>query len=246
MKGYDEATYGERIANVYDTWIGAPAPETDAAVRFLAEVAGSGPVLELGIGTGRIALPLAARGIDVHGIDASPAMVERLQAKPGAELSVALGDFANVDVQATTYSLIFVVFNTLFALPSQEDQLRCFRNVAAHLTPSGVFVVEAFVPDLTRFTRQQEVSTTVVESDQVRLDVSLHDPVLQQVRSQHVVITSAGAALYPVVVRYAWPTELDLMARLAGLRLSERWGGWNREPFTAHSQSHVSVYERLA
>jgi SAM-dependent methyltransferase len=241
--GYDQSTYGERIADVYDRWAGVPA-DTEQTVAFLAARAGGGPVLELGVGTGRVALPLAARGLDVHGIDASPAMVARLRAKPGgAALPVHQGDFADVGVRGR-YALVFVVFNTFFALLTQDDQIRCLTNVAARLRPGGRFVLEAFVPDLARFDRGQRVSVTDIGADSVRLDVSRHDPVSQRVSSQHLVLDEGGARLYPVQLRYAWPSELDLMARLAGLELLERWGGWQGEPFTAASALHVSVWVR--
>jgi len=175
---------------------------------------------------------------------ASPAMVARLRAKPGGErVTVAMGDFADMAI-AGRFSLIFVAFNTFFGLLTQEAQIRCFRGVAEHLTDDGRFVIEAFVPDLSRFTHGQRVGATDVGVDAVHLETSVHDPVAQRVRSQQVVITERGVRLYPVEVRYAWPSELDLMARLAGLRLRERWAGWSREAFGASSGAHVSVYER--
>jgi SAM-dependent methyltransferase len=240
---YEASTYGDRIAAIYDSFV-APAVEstTQAAVAFLAELAGGGPALELGIGTGRIALPLAERGVAVHGIDASEAMLARLSEKPGgAELPVTIGDFADVGVEGK-FKLIYVVFNTFFGLLSQDEQLRCFANVAAHLELEGHFVIESFVPDPTLFDRGQRVSTTLVDVDRVRLDATRHDPVAQRVTTQHVHIGKDGIMLLPVQLRYAWPSELDLMARLAGLRLVHRFGGWQGEPFTASSPGHVSVY----
>jgi SAM-dependent methyltransferase len=243
IHAYDVSTYGQRIAGVYDDWPGLPR-STDRAVEFLAAQAGDGPILELGIGTGRLALPLVERGFTVHGIDASPAMVARLRAKPGAErLRVAVGDFADIAIDGR-FSLIFVAFNTFFALLSQDDQLRCFAGVAERLTDQGVFLIEAFVPDLGRFTQGQRVGVFEVRTDAVYLETSLHDPITQRIRSQQVVISEDGIRLYPVEVRYAWPSELDLMARLAGLRLRRRFGGWSREPFVASSPAHISVYER--
>jgi SAM-dependent methyltransferase len=218
--------------------------DTDAAVAFLAELAGPGPVLELAIGTGRIALPLGERGIDVRGIDASEAMVARLRSKPGGDrIPITIGDFADVPIEGR-FTLVYVVFNTLFALQTQEEQIRCFRNVAGHLLDGGVFVVEAFVPDLTRFDRDQRIETERVGLDQVWLGVARHHPVEQRVESQHVVLAEQGMRFYPVQLRYAYPSELDLMARLAGLQLQARFGGWRRESFTAASGMHVSVYER--
>lgn len=216
-----------------------------AAVTFLEQLAGPGPALELGIGTGRIALRLAARGIRVDGIDLSPAMVDQLRAKPGGDqLSVTIGDLADVPVPGT-YRLIFVVFNTLFNLLTQEDQVRCFKNVAAHLTGDGSFVVEALVPAfLYRLRNHQYVDAEAIEVDEVRLDVLRHDAATQMLEESHVSLSQAGVRLNPVVQRYAWPSELDLMARIAGLRLKGRWGGWDREPFNSDSSAHVSVYGR--
>jgi SAM-dependent methyltransferase len=238
---YDAATYGERMAEVYDEWFAVP-PDTEDTVEFLSDLAGPGPVLELGIGTGRVALPLAQRGHEVHGVDASEAMVEKLRAKSG-DMPVAIGDFAELDIEGE-FSLVYVVFNTFFALLSQEDQVRCFSNVARRLGEGGVFVIEAFVPDMTRWDRDQRMEAHHVEDDSVILGVSRHDAVEQRVASNHLVVSEAGVKMYPVRLRYAWPSELDLMARLAGLRLRERWGGWRRERFTASSVKHVSVYER--
>jgi len=238
---YDVSTYGERIAEVYDQSPTLPAT-TERTVEFLAAAAGRGPILELGVGTGRLALPLVQRGFVVHGIDASPAMVARLRAKPGGDrVTITMGDFADIAV-AGKFSLIFVAFNTFFGLLTQEAQIRCFAGIAEHLTDDGRFVLEAFVPDITRFHQGQRVGATSVGPDAVTLETSLHDPVAQRVRSQHVVFTKQGVRLYPVEVCYAWPSELDLMARLAGLRLRERWGGWSCEAFGASSSIHVSVY----
>ena len=258
MQGFEPETYGQRIAAVYDD-LHPPGQGADAAAAFLAHLAGlsgvagspdsagtaqTGRALELAIGTGRIALPLAARGVAVEGIDISPAMVEELRAKPGGgEIPVTIGDFADVGVGAgRSYAVIYVVFNTFFALLTQERQLECFANVAAHLAPEGRFVVEAFVPDLTRFRKNGNVSAIAVGVDTVRLDVSRHDPIGRRVDATHVHIGASGVELYPVSLRYAWPAELDLMARLAGLRLVERWDGWRREPFTGTTPMAVSVY----
>ncbi len=244
MEGYDARTYGDRIAEVYDDWYAdAPFLETDASVELLAELAGGGPALELAIGTGRVALPLAERGVEVHGIEASEAMVAKLRAKPGGErIPVTVGDFADVGVDGS-YRLVYLVFNTLFALQSQDEQVRCFQNVAAHLTDGGVFALDAFVPDPARF-RQGGVSVSRVEADRVHLDVTHLDAAAQTSRSQHVVVSAGGVELYPVSIRWAYPAEIDLMSRLAGLRLRERLGGWRREPFTASSTRHVSIYEK--
>jgi SAM-dependent methyltransferase len=248
MSDYARETYGERWAQIYDEWVDrhATTPEGENVAERLAELAGGGRALELAIGTGRVALPLAARGVDVHGIDVSPAMVEQLRAKPGgADIPVTLGDFADVDVDGT-FRLVFVVFNTLFALLEQDDQIRCFANVAQHLDDDGVFVIEAFVPDLARFDRGQRLETIAVETDAMQFAGSRHRPAIQRIDTLLVHIDGGDTHTYPVRLRYAWPSELDLMARLAGLRLRERWGGWDREPFTDASQRHVSVYAREA
>ena len=243
MAEYEAGTYGERIADDYDE-IFAGRSDADEAADFLVGLAGAGPALELGIGTGRLALPLAARGVMVHGIDASERMVEKLREKPGgAEIPVAIGDFADVGVDGP-FSLVYVVFNSFFGLLSQEEQVRCFRNVADRLTPGGTFVVEAFVPDPTRFSRGGNLECVRVETDRVLLSATRHDAVQQALVSQYVVFTEGGIRLYPARLRYAWPSELDLMAQLAGLRLRDRWASWRREPFTAASTGHVSVYER--
>jgi len=241
MKGYETvSSFDDEAASRHEE-----RGDEDDAVALLHELAGPGPALELGIGTGRIALPLAARGIRVDGIDISPAMVERLKAKPGADrIAVHLGDFADVDVE-DSYRLIFVVWNSFFNLLRQEEQVRCFENVAARLTEDGSFVVEAFVPSfLYRLPHDQRVETEAIEVDEVRIGVLRHDPVTQTLEQSHVSLSAAGVRLNPVVQRYVWPSELDLMARLAGLRLRHRWGGWNRESFGSSSAAHVSVYGR--
>ena len=241
MQDYGPETYGDRIAPLYDELYEREL-DTDAAVDALARLAGPGPVLELAIGTGRLAVPLAKRGIDISGIDASEAMVARMRAKPGGEeIPVTMGDFADVGVDGS-FRLVYVAFNTIFALLTQDDQVRCFRNVAARLADGGRFVVEAFVPDLTRWDRGQRVSAPSVRLDRIELEASRHDPVNQRVDSQHVFVTDGKTQLYPVSLRYAFPSELDLMARLAGLELVDRWGGWRGEPFTNASKDHVSVY----
>ena len=241
MKGYGISTYGDRVADVYDEWHAELDPSD--AVAMLAALARSGRVLELAIGTGRIALPLAERGVEVHGIDVSDAMVAKLREKPGGDrIPVTMGDFADVAVDGA-YSLVFVAFNTFFGLLTQEDQVRCFNNVAGRLNDDGVFVIEAFVPDVTRFDRAQRVSAIRVETERVQLDVSRFDPVTQIVESQHVFLTPSEVRLNPVSVRFAYPPELDLMAQLAGMRLRERWSSWSGEPFTADSGQHVSIYE---
>jgi SAM-dependent methyltransferase len=244
MESYGPATYGDRIADVYDEMYAARDPE--ATVARIAELAGPGPVLELGIGTGRVAVPLAATGVDVHGIDASEAMVAQLRARSGgASIPVAMGDMRDVAAPANNYSLVFVAFNTFFGgLLDQEAQVECFANVARRLAPGGRFVIEGFVPDLARFDRGQRTSATSVAIDSVDLDVMMHDSVAQRVHGHHVVIRESGTRLFPVAIRYAFPSELDLMARLAGLELESREGGYAKEPFTAASGMHVSVWQK--
>ncbi|MYC08404.1 MAG: class I SAM-dependent methyltransferase [Chloroflexi bacterium] len=249
MNDYTVATYGDKIADVYDEMYPMRA-DVGATVEALAKLAGDGPALELGIGTGRVALPLAARGVEVHGIDASEAIVAQMRAKPdGNDIPVTIGDFSeftiSADRQLKRFNLIYVVFNTLFQATSQEAQVQCFQSVAAHLTDEGVFLVEAFVPDQTRFTRNQNISAGRVESGLVSVDISRHDPVNQLVQSQHLFVSESGVKLYPVQVRYSWPSELDLMAQLAGMRLRERWGDWYGAPFTASSEYHISIYEKV-
>jgi Methyltransferase domain len=242
MEGYGPETYGERIAEVYDDLFHPPT-SSEETVEFLARLAAGGPMLELAIGTGRIALPVAARGIEVHGIDASEAMVARLRAKPGGtDIPVTIGDFADVGVEGR-YRLIAIVFNTLWALLTQEDQARCVRNVAAHLTEDGAFVTEMYVPDPARFDRGQRIQVRNIESRRIVLETSLHDPAHQRVSGQLIALEDGGGiSMYPVELRYIWPSELDLMAEHAGLRLRERWGGWKREPFDATGWC-VSVFE---
>lgn len=244
MEGYDFTTYGERIAGAYDNYVGDKFDE-EAEVAVLAELARGGRVLELGVGTGRVAIPLSQTGLEVHGIESSPAMVEQLRAKAhGEEVSVTVGDFADVDV-AGTFTLCLAVFSTLFMLGSQDEQLRCFANVAAHLEPGGAFVVEAFVP---KFGGGEGQSLEVLRADldSVLLEASRVHPVEQRVDIQRIALSEAGLKMFPSSVRYAYPAELDLMARMAGLRLKERWAGWRRQEFTADSVWNVSVYERPA
>jgi SAM-dependent methyltransferase len=243
MDEWQPQTYGDRVARYYDE-IHGDRPDTDLAVDRLATLAESGRVLELGIGTGRIGLPLARRGLEIHGIDASEAMVARLREKPGGDaIPVSVSDFADVDVEGT-FSLIFVVFHTFFDLLTQDAQVRCFENVTSKLEPGGRFVIEAFVPDLSRFDREQRVNATRVELDWLLLEATVHRRNEQRIDSMNVRITNDGTQLNPIRLRYAFPSELDLMARLAGLRLEARWGGWDRRPFGADSAQHVSVYAR--
>lgn len=237
--------YDEARAARYDTSFPEAFAQAGTVVEALARLAGPPPVrvLELGIGTGRLALPLAGRGYEVEGIDDSEPMLARLRGKAGgADLRVGLGTFADVDeLVEGRFGLVFVAYNTLFELRSQDEQVRCFAGVSRHLEDGGLFVVEAFVPDVTRL--EQAVHAASVSDDQVRISATRHDPLTQQAVSQNVVISWAGVELEPSTIRYATVPELDLMARLAGLRVKHRWGGWKGEPFTAASATHVSVYE---
>ena len=206
-----------------------------------AGFAGQGGALELGIGTGRIALPLAERGVRVAGIDSSEAMVARLRAKPGGgDLEVAIGDFASTRVGGE-FALVYLIFNTINNLVTQDAQVACFENAAAHLGRGGRFVIETTVPDLQNLPVGQTIIPFRAEPGGVSFDV--YDVVSQRFSSQHFDFVDGRVEAHPVEFRYAWPAELDLMARLAGLRLQDRWAGWRREPFTAASTMHVSVYE---
>ncbi len=246
MESYEPSTWGDRLADVYDEMLGSMALETEPAVELLAELAGGGPVLELAIGTGRIGLPLSERGLEVHGIEASPAMVEKLRARPGGDrIPVTIGDFAEVGVEGS-YPLIFVVANTLFLLHSEEDQLRCYHNVAAHLTDDGIFVVEAHVPNPARYRDGQAIDIFSLEPDRVMLGFSRRDAATQRVESVEVWITEKGIRLFPSRDRPVPPAELDVMARRAGLELRDRWSDWQRSPFTAASERHISVYAKQA
>lgn len=218
--------------------------QEELIVSFLEGLARGGPALELAIGSGRIGLPLAERGIAVDGIDNSPAMVAKLREKPGGDrIAVTIGDYADVGVEGR-YRLIFLVANTLSNLLTQENQIRCFENVAKHLTDDGVFVVEAGSPAwLYGLPNQQYVEAEALDVNYVALDTAKHDPVNQTLEEVHVILTKDRVRLFPIVTRYVWPSEMDLMARLAGLRLIERYGGWSRESFTSDPQCNcISVY----
>jgi SAM-dependent methyltransferase len=240
----DEGFFGERAASVYDEHA---AEMFDPAlvgpvVELLAGLAEGGHALEFGIGTGRIALPLAARGVRVSGIDNSDPMVARLRAKPGAEdIDVTTGSFAATRVDGE-FSLVYLVFNTIGNLVTQDEQVACFENAAAHLRSGGRFVIEVGVPDLQRLPPGQTIIPFRADPEGIGFDV--YDVVTQQFSSQHYHFSEDGVQTFPVELRYVWPSELDLMARLAGLTLENRWAGWQREPFTSLSRAHVSVYRR--
>src|SRR6478736_4940516 len=236
--------FGEDVAARYDDPEDemSQAAAVDPVVDFIAALAGERAALELGIGTGRIALPLAGRGVRVQGIDLSEAMVARLQAKPGAEeIGVAIGDFATTRVDGT-FSVAYLVFNTIMNLTTQEAQVACFRNVAAHLEPGGCFVIEVHVPELRRLPPGQDVVPWHVSPTRWAFD--RYDVATQAMSSNYLEVVDGRGRYTSIPFRYVWPAELDLMAQLAGMRLRERWEGWAREPFTSESGTHVSIWEK--
>lgn len=237
----DPAYFGAKWADDYDDLTDLdPAP----AVEFLTELAGGGRVLELAIGTGRVALPLAQHGIAVEGIQASEAMVDRLREKPGGtSIPVTIGDMADVAVDGP-FRMTYLVFNTLYNLIDQARQVDCFRNVARVLEPGGTFVLECFVPDPARFDNGQRVDAPVVTAEAVTLRLAHHNAAEQRMIRQVITLSANGMRLHPVMLRYCWPSELDLMAQLAGLRLRERHSTWTRTPYDSDSRSHISVYEK--
>jgi SAM-dependent methyltransferase len=239
-----ENQFGEGIADRFDeryAHLAEPAV-VDPIVDFLAERARDGAALELGIGTGRIALPLARRGLRVHGIELSEAMVARLRAKPGAEsVGVTIGDFATTTVEGT-FSVAYLVANTIMNLTTQDEQVACFRNVAGHLDPGGCFVIEVLVPGLRRLPPREVFQPFDVSPSHLGFDE--YDVAQQGLISHHYWIEDGRVEVFSPPFRYVWPSELDLMARLAGMELRERWGGWEREPFTSESNKHVSVWEK--
>jgi SAM-dependent methyltransferase len=240
--GFDPGAYGRRIAVDYDATTGTEPAED--AVAALLELAEGGAVLELGIGTGRLALPLARAGLEVHGIEGSPEMVEQLRRKPGGDrIPVVVGDFTTARVEQT-FDLAVLAYNTIFALPSQDAQVACFANAARHLRPGGAFVVEAWVPDLGAFRAGRAIRPVTLAEGRVVLEVAEIHPAEQTMRTNKVFLDGAGVRVFPANHRYAWPAELDLMARLAGLSLAQRWEDWTRRPYDDRSPAHVSVYRR--
>jgi SAM-dependent methyltransferase len=238
--------FDERVAARYDESSSEMfAPEAlEPAVDFLAALAADGRALELGIGTGRIALPLTGRGVEVHGIDLSQAMVARLREKPGGEeIPVTIGDFATTRVDGV-FSLAYLVFNTINNLTTQAEQVACFRNVAAHLEPAGCFVIEVGVPELRRLPPGETMH--VFDASEGHWGIDEYDLVNQGLVSHHFSVVDGAIERVSMPFRYVWPSELDLMAELAGMRLRERWSGWKREPFTGESRKHVSVWETPA
>jgi SAM-dependent methyltransferase len=239
-----EDYFGERVAAAYDESTADLFEPTavDPVVDFLADLAGHGAALELGIGTGRIAVPLAQRGIRVHGIDLSEAMVARLRPKPGAEqIDVTIGDFATTTVEGR-FSVAYLVFNTIMNLTTQNGQVACFQNVAEQLEPGGCFVIEVMVPALQRLPPGETVRPFDVTATHLGFDE--YDVASQGLISHHYSVIDGNLNVVSMPFRYVWPSELDLMARLAGMTLRERWSGWRREPFTSDSTGHVSVWEK--
>jgi SAM-dependent methyltransferase len=239
-----ENYFDERIAQSYEAkWPHLHRPEAiDPVVDFLVGLAGPGPALELGIGTGRIAIPLSQRGVPVHGIELSPDMVEQLRSKPGAEqISVRIGDFSTERVEGV-FRLAYLVRNTIANLTSQDDQVACFCNVAAHLEPGGYFVIELYVPELRRLPPGETIHP--FESTPTHLGFEEYDTATQIAYSHHYWMLDGTVETFSAPFRYVWPSELDLMARIAGMQLRERWNDWDRSPFTSESRSHVSVWQK--
>jgi len=242
----DDGYFDERVAARYDESSAEmfSAAAIDPTVDFLTDLAGDGPALEFAVGTGRIALPLAQRGVPVHGIDMSKAMVARMRSKPGGEdIGVTIGDFSMTTVEGP-FTLVYLVFNTISNLTTQAEQVACFRNAAAHLQPGGCFVIEVGVPGLRLLPPGETIHAFTVTEDRWGFDE--YDIANQRMTSHHFEIVDGRAERFAVPFRYAFPAEYDLMAELAGMRLRERWAGWDREPFTSESRSHVSVWEKPA
>jgi SAM-dependent methyltransferase len=240
----DDGYFNESIAAVYDDYEREEfnAEDIDATVAFLASLAGDGPALEFGVGTGRIALPLVQRGVPTNGIDLSRAMVAKLRAKPGGEdMDVAIGDFATASVEGS-FVLVYLVCNTIMNLTTQDAQVACFRNAAAHLRPGGRFVIKVMVPELQRLPPGETMH--VFDASDTHWGVDEYDVANQGLVSHHFEEVDGHLERASMPFRYVWPSELDLMAQLAGMALRERWGGWRREPFTSDSRKHVSVWEK--
>jgi SAM-dependent methyltransferase len=240
---FDPAAYGRTWASDYDhAYQGRD--DTAAVTSMVAGLTPGGRILELGVGTGRLAIPLAAAGHAVTGVDASPEMLARLRVRPGAEgIQLLEADFITVDA-GQGYDLVLIAFSTLFLVPSQDEQLAVLANAYRHLRPGGYVVVEAFVPDHSRWTRGQNLSIGRIDGDGVTLKLSLHDPVRQVISTQDITVDSSGTTRRPNLLRYAWPAELDVMALVSRLRLVRRRADWAGAEFTAASTAHVSVYQR--
>lgn len=240
----EDGYFGEAIAATYDDDEDPmfSAEVVDPTVDFLARLAGDGPALELGIGTGRIALPLAARGVSVHGIDLSSEMIARLRAKPGGEgIGVTIGDFSTAKADGT-FRLAYLVFNTISNVTTQDGQVAVFRNVAEHLEPGGLFVIEVGIPELRRLPMGERY--VIFDFDEHHWGIDEYDVANQGLISHHFTARNGTIEKSSGPFRYVWPSELDLMAKMAGLELRERWADWNREPFTSESTKHVSVWQK--
>lgn len=240
MEDYDAKTFGELHAETYDE-LHDPGT-TEASVEFLAGLIGKGKALELAIGTGRVAVPLAERGINIHGLDASDKMLAKLKAKSGGkDIPASVADMADFDL-GQNFDFSFLIFNTIFNLTTQEAQLKCFESVARHLKPGGKFLVETLVPDLSEFKDGQRFRLKKMSADSVVFEVAAYDNVTQRIDHQRIHFNEEGSRLVPLPMRYVWPPEMDLMARLAGLELEQRWGGWDKCAFDAKSSMHISLY----
>ena len=241
---HDDGYFDEKVAAVYDDPIMFDPGVIEPAVAFLADLAGPGPVLEFAVGTGRIALPLARRGVDVRGLELSEAMAARMRAKPGGEaIPVTIGNMATTRVDGT-FSVVYLVFNTINNLLTQDSQIACFRNAAAHLDPGGCFVIEVGVPPLQRLPPGETM--LAFDRTDAHWGIDEFDVVSQRFVSHHVALRDGRSESFSLPMRYVWPSELDLMARLAGLTLRDRWANWERRPFTMLSASHVSVWRKPA
>ncbi len=240
---HDDGYFDEKVASTYDDDVDSCQPEViNPVVDFLSELADGGNALEFGIGTGRIALPLAMKGIEVHGIELSHAMIGKLAEKTGGDrISVTQGDFATT-LCGGSFALVYLIFNTIMNLTTQEQQVRCFENAASHLEPGGSFVIEVMIPALQLLPHGQ--TNHVFDFRDDRWGIDTYDVASQSLRSHHLRICNQRVELSSIPFRYVWPSELDLMARIANLKLKARWGSWKKEPFTNTSRSHVSVWEK--
>ena len=243
MKGFGPESFGDFNAEGYDDWYGNPSVElTEKTVNVLVELAEGGAILELAVGTGRVAIPLANKGLYVSGIEASSKMIAKLKEKPGSsELVVIQGNMAEFNIDAS-YKLIFLVFNTLFNLNSQKEQARCFNTVSKHLDKGGKFLIETYVPEPEHYEKGENLKTVHISLDRTVIEACMHDVNKQTVDYQYIEITEQGIRMHPLPIRYSWPSEIDLMAENAGLKLFQRWADWQKTPFTSSSKSHISVY----
>lgn len=242
MKDYGPETFGELNAEKYDV-LHDPGT-TGQAIDLIGGLARGKKTLELAIGTGRIALPLSLSGIEIHGLDASPEMLAKLKEKPGGDkIPVMVADMADFELE-DRFEFAFLVFNTLFNLQTQAAQIQCFQNVARHLEDGGSFLVETYVPDVTTFVNGQHMRARYIDSRSVAFEAAQHDPVNQVINYQIIRMSNEGFKIQPLPTRYAWPQEIDLMARLAGLELETRWGNWDQRDFTADSKMHISIYRK--